>query len=312
MDRRVFLRLCALTAVGVTVAGCSPTAPKPPVEAAVGAAVDPPRITLISAGTSPRTALRFADIATDGSDRTVAVTTGFSQRVFPSADAVDPHRPTVTDVTTTATLTCSTVAAENSPQATRSIFLEVTTSTSGDATAAQELSGADGFGFGMFATDTGSISSVNYSAPEGASAQARVRMERYLGNFFGFPLVFPTEDIGVGAQWTVENRTATFLQEITYTLAAFDPATGTGTVTGTVTQRPSVSVLDTSAITGAPANLSVVASDGGSTLSLDFDLTTALPTTGTVEVTTRIQYGTDDSPLRVVEDHFTRVDYQQA
>ena len=120
----------------------------------------------------------------------------------------------------------------------------------------------------------------------------------------GLPVVFPTEPVGVGGSWTVESRITgqtPLLQTITYTVTGM--AGDKVDLKTSVEQRPTLGSLDMD----DGAKLAVLSSKTVSEGSLTIDLTRPLPTAGSVALTTRIVYGTEDSEHRVIQDTSTKV-----
>src|SRR5699024_12440796 len=82
-----------------------------------------------------------------------------------------------------------------------------------------DLSG-DGFQFGWRADDAGQVSSLRLAAPQSANDDARSILEQAIVELTSMPIVFPEEEIGEGAIWTLDSRTSgesTLLQTTTYT-----------------------------------------------------------------------------------------------
>lgn len=170
--------------------------------------------------------------------------------------------------------------------------------------AKDDLASAHGFAFGWFGNDAGTISSVNFTAPTAANDQTRALTEQFLTAMVGLPIVFPTEPVGVGGSWTVESRITgqtPLLQTITYTVTGM--AGDKVDLKTSVEQRPTLGSLDMD----DGAKLAVLSSKTVSEGSLTIDLTRPLPTAGSVALTTRIVYGTEDSEHRVIQDTSTKV-----
>jgi hypothetical protein len=145
---------------------------------------------------------------------------------------------------------------------------------------------------------------VNFTAPTAASDQTRALTEQFLTAMVGLPVVFPTEPVGVGGSWTVESRITgqtPLLQTIIYTVTGM--AGDKVDLKTSVEQRPTLGSLDMD----DGAKLAVLSSKTVSEGSLTMDLTRPLPTAGSVALTTRIVYGTEDSEHRVIQDTSTKV-----
>lgn len=110
--------------------------------------------------------------------------------------------------------------------------------------------------------------------------------------------------MGVGGSWTVESRITgqtPLLQTIIYTVTGM--AGDKVDLKTSVEQRPTLGSLDMD----DGAKLAVLSSKTVSEGSLTMDLTRPLPTAGSVALTTRIVYGTEDSEHRVIQDTSTKV-----
>ncbi|MDO4761420.1 MAG: hypothetical protein Q4A31_05835 [Corynebacterium sp.] len=297
------------------LSGCSnyDSSPQVPVEEAVGIEIAQPRVTVINEGTGAKTPLRFADI---DNRRTVEVFIGdgFSQELrrkdsgnTPAplkAEAVEPR-------VLHSTATVMTKKAENSTS-TRSVFVQLNTPefvTPTKESLNEDLATARGFGFGWFASDTGEISSVNFTAPTQATDNARALVEQHLLTLTGLPVVFPEAAVGVGASWTVESRVQaaaqTYLQTVTYTLKSFD-ADSTSVVLGVdVAQRPSLGALDADG-----KQLKVVHTESATEGELKVDLGSPLPVSGKIATSTQVVYGEENSEVDVVQESTLTVEFR--
>ena len=285
------LLLATVACLSLLLAACGSTTNDPavPVDKPVGVQIEAPRVTLVDAGSAPHTTLRYRDIDTGDHKVSVTITDAFTPTVGTAADtndtpALDPQSPT--------TFTSGSVTAElDHPKLT-------------GAGAKEDLAAAHGFTFGWFGNDAGTISSVNFTAPTAASDQTRALTEQFLTAMVGLPIVFPTEPVGVGGSWTVESRITgqtPLLQTITYTVTGM--AGDKVDLKTSVEQRPTLGSLDMD----DGAKLAVLSSKTVSEGSLTMDLTRPLPTAGSVALTTRIVYGTEDSEHRVIQDTSTKV-----
>ena len=286
------LLLATVACLSLLLAACGSTTNDPavPVDKPVGVQIEAPRVTLVDAGSAPHTTLRYRDIDTGDHKVNVTITDAFTPTVGTAADtndtpALEPQSPT----TFTSALVTRTHKAENSETG---------------AGAKEDLASAHGFTFGWFGNDAGTISSVNFTAPTAASDQTRALTEQFLTAMVGLPVVFPTEPVGVGGSWTVESRITgqtPLLQTITYTVTGM--AGDKVDLKTSVEQRPTLGSLDMD----DGAKLAVLSSKTVSEGSLTMDLTRPLPTAGSVALTTRIVYGTEDSEHRVIQDTSTKV-----
>lgn len=141
----------------------------------------------------------------------------------------------------------------------------------------------------------GRATSRSYTAPDEASATARASVESALNQMNDFPLIFPTEPVGVGAKWTVSNRVdgdISMTQKVTYSLLEREGQTVSLKVE--VSRSPAVATL-------AQTDLKVLDVETESSGQIALDLNKVLPTRGHINVKTKVTYGQDDSPVRVVQ-----------
>lgn len=301
------LLLATVACLSLLLAACGSTTNDPavPVDKPVGVQIEAPRVTLVDAGSAPHTMLRYRDIDTGDHKVNVTITDAFTPTVGTAADtndtpALEPQSPTKF----TSALVTRTHKAENSETSSRSVTAELDHPKLTGAGAKEDLASAHGFTFGWFGNDAGTISSVNFTAPTAASDQTRALTEQFLTAMVGLPVVFPTEPVGVGGSWTVESRITgqtPLLQTITYTVTGM--AGDKVDLKTSVEQRPTLGSLDMD----DGAKLAVLSSKTVSEGSLTMDLTRPLPTAGSVALTTRIVYGTEDSEHRVIQDTSTKV-----
>ena len=301
------LLLATASCLSLLLAACGSTSNDPavPVDKPVGVQIEAPRVTLVDAGSAPHTTLRYRDIDTGDHKVNVTITDAFTPTVGTAADtndtpALEPQSPT----TFTSALVTRTHKAENSETSSRSVTAELDHPKLAGDGAKDDLASAHGFTFGWFGNDAGTISSVNFTAPTAASDQTRALTEQFLTAMVGLPIVFPTEPVGVGGSWTVESRITgqtPLLQTITYTVTGM--AGDKVDLKTSVNQRPTLGSLDMD----DGAKLAVLSSKTVSEGSLTMDLTRPLPTAGSMALTTRIVYGTEDSEHRVIQDTSTKV-----
>ncbi|WP_082868805.1 hypothetical protein [Corynebacterium crudilactis] len=286
----------------------------------MGLAVDAPRVMVLDPGSGDRQLLKYKDITAAeeaaAQEVMINISEGFAQTVVDAA-AVDPQAPAGGDVTTIhLPVTASTKAAEFSDQetvsASRDISVTVGDPTISDTSQAADANSAEGFALGIRATDSGQHTTLSFAAPVDSTEPGRMLMEQNLLTFTSLPIVFPTEEVGVGAQWSVDSRVtgeATLLQTVTYTITEI---TGDNVnVDVEVSQRPSIGALE---ITGDNAEesseqLTVLNSNTTSVGSLSIDLNQPLPTSGQVSWTTRVIYGGANEQVRVVQDATSSVSF---
>lgn len=284
------------------LAGCNYEAPGPAVEQAVGSDVDAPRVTVKDAGTGDKRVLAYADIGKEQAV-TVDITSGFAQDVVKADRATNFETSHLDEKTTTLPLKGSveeaSEATDGQAEATRNVFFTVgVPEYSGNV----QIASAEGFQFGWRAVDSGQMSSLRLAAPQEGTDEARALAETAISTLVSLPVVFPDEEIGAGATWTVESRVAggsPLLQTVTYTV---DALTDTGAqLSIDVDQRPSLGALSLDAATqpsDAPSTasagtLDVRSSDSQASGKLTVDLSQPLPVAGDVDVMTRVVYGQD-------------------
>lgn len=311
------LLCCVFSASILFASACSETdtTPNVAVEQPVGVQLETPRITLTDPGTGPLQVIEFADVDQKKQKLTLSIADGFTQSITTpdkvTEEADDAAKPSNTF---SAPVTAHTLAAENSESSSRSVFLELDTPTlTGDITQkVTDIDTARGFAFGWFANNQGQVSSLNFTAPVTASDEARAITEQYLSALVGIPIVFPTEKIGTGATWIVESRItgqSAMLQTITYTLKKLDETESGTTVTldVDVQRRPALGALQSEETDDELKVLSATTTSEG---TLEVNLSQPLPSSGDIEMTTRVVYGEENSQVRVVQDTATAVRFE--
>lgn len=315
MFRVRVLSVLSAAALGVSgaLAGCSYSQPAKPVEEPVGLPLDAPRVTVLDPGDGEHRVLAFHDIDSE-QDLTYSVATGFDQQLAKDGSEISAEPAVEAQDKVTLPLEASVEAAtqdvEGQLPASRNAFATVGTPEAEGA----DVSSAEGFQFGWRGTDTGQMNSLRLAAPQAATDEARSSVERAITSLTALPVVFPEEEIGPGAQWSVESRVtgeSTLLQTTTYTLDSLDGDIATLNVS--VEQRPSLGALSFDAA-DAPEELrgkelKVVDTTTKSEGSVTVDLSKPLPTAGEVSVTTVISYGAEGSDLRVVQASATDMEF---
>lgn len=308
----------------------------PEVEQAVGLTVDVPRVTVLDPGTGELRQLRYsADTAAgtapesaDGEDATrqtltLSVSDGFTQSVMPAAEVDPSPAPEGADVSTmrlplTADLTAAEPVEEETLEATREVSYTVGQPTFTDLDLAEDINSTAGFTMGTRTDDRGQQSALTFAAPIDATDTGRLIMEQYLLKFASLPVIFPEEEIGMGARWSVDSRVSgesALLQTVTYTITGIS-----GDVVDldiSVDQRPSLGALeinpDTTGITeDTPGQLTVLNSNTASSGALSVDLNLPVPTSGEVSWTTRVVYGGAEDDLRVIQDSTTGLSFDDS
>lgn len=183
-------------------------------------------------------------------------------------------------------------------------------SPSGDNTDGNEdLSTAEGFTMNQNYNQDGRVTTRGFTAPEGASDAARSNVERSFTQMTDVPVVFPADDLGTGARWTVTgqvddpNLGISMRQGVTYTLVSREGSRIELDVD--VERTPSVQQMSGS-------DLKVVGSDSESTGYITVDLRRPVPVSGVIETSTSVTYGETDSPVTVVQTSRTRSSWEPA
>lgn len=291
------------TAAALTLTACSSEETGPQTEAAVGLPVDAARVTVQTPGEAERV-LEYA--AAGEQTVSVEVAEGFNQLVM-QADAVDVQAPAGGDVTRlTLPLTGVTEGAsepaEGEREATRDVEFTVGQPSPDNLELVDDVRSAEGFRLGWRAEDDGQVSTVRLAAPTEATDEGRALVEQALMKILSLPVIFPEEEVGVGATWSVDTRVtgeSTLLQTATYTITGMEGDRVDLDVD--VQQRPALGALTME--DGEPLN--VLNSNTTSEGSLTVDLGSPLPVDGRVSYTTRVVYGGADSDVRVVQDSTT-------
>ncbi|AZA11755.1 DUF6263 family protein [Corynebacterium gerontici] len=270
------------------------------VEDAVGVTVEAPKVTVLEPGAQPGRELRYQD---DGAEQNINIqmSSGFSNTTANTGE-FDPQAPAGGEVTT---LKSQAKATATFDQDARSVLVVLDAPKIDDLEVAQDVASTEGFQAAWFSDATGKVSSVNFAAPAEATDRGRGITEDYLRTLMSSQVVFPEQPLGVGAQWSVEARVtlgANMLQTTTYTITAID-----GDVIeldAEVQRRPSEGAIE-----DGDTTLEVLASTTTNKSHISVDLRKPLPSAGLIAATTRVIYGQDSSPLRVLQDFTTAVQY---
>lgn len=259
---------------------------------AVGAQVDAARITVISPGEGPLESIRYHRERKGPSDYEMEIERGFDQQVAP-ANSAEAQAPKVADFAGQRETFRGKVNAQNDGTAGSTLIISSVDELSGQLSGPATALGLEGFQMGLSHTDQGQPTQVRFAAPTQAQDEDRQAAERLLGTVLSLPVVFPEEEIGVGAKWTVENRVtggSTLLQTITYTLK--ERQGDSVTVGVAIEQRPSQSSLQaedgtTLDVVGVESS----AAEPGAAGTITVDLQAPLPTRADVAFVTQIAYG---------------------
>ena len=300
----------SIVALALVVTGCSYEPPGPAVEQAVAAPVDAARVTVEDAGSGDKRVLTFDDIGSE-QDLKFELTEGFAQDVVDANAPTDFESSAPEESTTSFDLNAEVSEASDDPEqtpATRNAFMTLSNPTY-SGTDALNVESGDGFQFGWRADDAGQVSSLRLAAPQAANDDARSILEQAIVELTSMPIVFPDEEIGEGAVWTLDSRTSgdsTLLQTTTYTL---ENLTETGAeLSLDISQRPALGALSME----DGGELEVMDTETRSSGNLTIDFSQPLPTSGNIDIATRVTYGTQESEIRVLQSTNTRMQFSPA
>ena len=255
-------------------------------------------LTIMESGEGQKARVRWSD---DGADQDVSVivTQGFVQKS-------DNGQGDQTFPDTRLELPLS--ASVSSGQDVRAITTEVGTPHGSNATLNEDIATAEGFLVESSATATGATTELAFGAPESSTDTARAGVEAALRQLHNIPVVFPEEEIGVGATWTVESTVDDYTelaQKVTYTLVG-----RTGDVVDlkvAVEQVPALTELDT----GGETALKVIESKTNMLAdSLQVDLTKPLPVAGRVNFVNTVTYGDGTSDVRITQQTHRGIEFK--
>ena len=300
----------SILALALVLTGCSYEPPGPAVEQAVAAPVDAARVTVEDAGSGDKRVLSYEDVNTEQNSH-FELTEGFSQDVVEKSVAENFESGAPEEATTAFDLRAEVSEATDDPEqtpATRNAFMTLSSPTY-SGTDALNVESGDGFQFGWRADDAGQVSSLRLAAPQSANDDARSILEQAIVELTSMPIVFPEEEIGEGAVWTLDSRTSgesTLLQTTTYTL---EELTDTGAeLSVDISQRPALGALTIE----YGGELEVLDSTTRSSGNLSIDFSQPLPIRGDIDIATRVTYGTEESEIRVLQSTNTRMQFSPA
>ena len=300
----------SILALALVLTGCSYEPPGPAVEQAVAAPVDAARVTVEDAGSGDKRVLSYEDVNTEQNSH-FELTAGFSQDVVEKSVAENFESGAPEEATTAFDLRAEVSEATDDPEqtpATRNAVMTLSSPTY-SGTDALNVESGDGFQFGWRADDAGQVSSLRLAAPQSANDDARSILEQAIVELTSMPIVFPEEEIGEGAVWTLDSRTSgesTLLQTTTYTL---EELTDTGAeLSVDISQRPALGALTME----DGGELEVLDSTTRSSGNLSIDFSQPLPIRGDIDIATRVTYGTEESEIRVLQSTNTRMQFSPA
>ena len=260
--------------------------------AAVDVAATPVKV--ITTGTAPTEPLAwFSD---PGEQQvTFQATQGLEQKTV-GGDNPDIEDLPYEEVSMSLPLTAS--LATDGELRTNTVTVGTPTGTNADRN--EDIASAEGFTMTSTQQTDGQVTEREFAAPEGATDSARASVESALNQMNDFPIVFPSEPVGVGAKWVVSNRVdagVSMFQDITYTLTARSNQNVTLKID--VDRRPAVTSF-------GQTELQVEDATTESSGQLQLDLTRSLPTRGQVDVATTLTLGQKDSKVKVKQKATTQ------
>lgn len=261
----------------------------------------PPTTTLLmDAGAEPRSVLR-PTFPTDG-EQEVALTTRseiYQQRNDDAGEG-DFSTPEVT-----LPLTASLEAAEEAGGAV--IALEIDAPSTTEQRLQLALDDAQGMGAAMTVSPQGVITALQLRPTAQAPDIARSAIEQALYQAVYSSVSFPSEPVGLGASWTVEQsiESATELrQTTTFTLTAREG--DDLTIAVQVQQRPNAQVWQLSDTDA----LAIDTYDVSGTGTLTVNLAQPLPVAGTVDISGTQSYSDPDSDFAITQRTVTNVRWE--
>lgn len=290
------LAAALLITATATLGACGTQEPKVQTEAPISLNVDAPRVTLLDAGQGEKTVLKYVDLGSTSQTR-VVITDGFDQGTGDAATL--STAPTENPNIDTFEALLQSSVSDKSP---RDVSIRVTEPRHSKAEYQSDATSMDGFALGWIAQSSGKADTVRLAAPPEASDQGRALAELYLMKLLAQPVIFPSEPIGPGASWTVENRVtgdATMLRNTTYTLESLQ--NGKAELALAIGERPAITALDM-ADQGKQGELKVLGTESKGAGHYSIDLSRPLPTTGSMTLNTRVTYGETATSSRVFQD----------
>lgn len=284
----------------LTLAACS--AEDDPVAGIPAFPVDEPAITVVETGDDARV-LSYADIADDPWSTTIAVSSGTAQQV---GDDVSGGDVAITTLPLDIAVTEAPAPEDGEAEASRRIDFTVGSGKHSNLDIGQDVAAAEGFHMSWRGDDSGNLSTLKLLAPPEAPERGLQTIEPTLLALVTQNVVFPTEPIGKGGVWKVENRVAgdnSTVRTTTYTVESI--ADSSVDLTVDVDERPTEQSLTLDDGQEIDVESSSTTSEG----HLTVDLAHPLPVAGEVEATTRLVYSGGKQTTRVMQDVTRAVKY---
>lgn len=186
------------------------------------------------------------------------------------------------------------------PEDDEDVTLRIGVATSADQRLTDSLVPAEGSEAGLTTTDTGAVTALRIIPADNAQDSARAAIEQALNQAVYRSVSFPTEDVGIGAVWTIQQQVISGLtlnQTTTATLRARDG--DRATIDIRIDQTPESTTLELPDDAGQLAIDSYTMSGAG---TLEIDLTKPLPTSGEVTVGGTQQYSDPEGATVLRQD----------
>lgn len=246
-----------------------------------------PSVSLVDEGDGERSVLRWQD---EGARQEVdvSVTRGFSQIVTLADGTVEPDS-SLADTTMTLPLQANVTGGGDN----RAVTVVLDTPSGSNENLRDDIATAEGFRVEMESGDDGVATGVSFGAPEDASDTALVSVETAFLQWLTTPVVFPSDAVGTGARWTVENPADGdngINQTITYTLVSRD---GDMVELDATVERSA----DDAELIDEESGVTLSVIDNGTTTSsgsLTVDLSKPIPVDGSISFINSIIYGDPD------------------
>ena len=307
-----FLKMSRLTAAVAAVAlSLSLTAcagEEDLIEGVPAFPVDEPGVTVVDTGEHARV-LSYTENAEPWST-TVAVSSGVAQTV---GDQVRGGDVAITTLPLDISVGDAPEPGEGEAAASRRIDFTVGSGKHSNLDIGQDVAATEGFRMSWRGDDSGKISTIKLLAPPEAPERGLQHVEPALLALITQNVVFPTEPIGEGGVWKVENRVAgdnTMLRTTTYTVESLIGSTVDLAVD--VEERPSEKDMTIDADAAGDLNGQHIEVESSSTTSkghITVDFSRPLPVSGEVEATTHLVYSGGEQTTRVVQDITRAVRY---
>jgi hypothetical protein len=294
-SRRGLRALAAAAGVVVLLSACGSTADEPASDGGapsttegISLPVTPVTTTLVNPGAEPRSVLAPR---LDGEQAVRLVTRSTVTQQIDDQAVQDFSTPELTLPLTAE----APVSADD-----REVSLRIGTATSADQRLTDALAPAEGSEAGLTVTDTGAVTALRLRPSDEALDSARAAIEQALNQAVYRSISFPTEDVGLGAVWTVEQQVisgVTLNQTTTATLTAREG--DNVTVDLRVDQTPESTTL---ALPDDAGELAIDSYAMSGTGRLEIDLTKPLPISGEVSVAGNQQYSDPEGTTVLKQD----------